>query len=387
MAPHIQSFFTNLLGRPDRDLINAIKKIKTEIQGENIKNRVSPEVYIFPLQRLLSLQAEQRRIFMLVETSILDDTQLQTMVSGLQKHFEAECQRNRHQWPTAWVEFLIGPLRQQLRNLDVHLKNDNDDIEMGGLCNNEGCEEQFGDGQNIGGQLQPGFTKSGDCILGYIPTYSRGKGQKLLSSAKVFVKVDDINPICILTMREAGISAIKAYHQLPESQKNNIIDNARRYYGDMDELEFVSIIGIAWVRGPSGSDRKPPTYIWIETQTHSNKPVIVNRTNFTNWLGTGPGNRHIDKWFEDHNIDPEWWLPSDRLLTYSTAEQSSKDSKPNTQTRRNQPTSSTGDGQIETLKEAFNQMALEFQKVTEEAQKDRKEYQEMVDRAIERLML
>ncbi|KAI0410354.1 hypothetical protein F5X98DRAFT_359712 [Xylaria grammica] len=401
MTPHIKAFFQDVKGLINFRLLDAVDKTNKQIEKENYNCQRPITIYEVPRQKLLFFQYAQRRILMSFETMVFDVARVQKEVLWLQAHFTKTRQRGLYRWPAEWAQLLIEPLIQKLEFLGMPREQqmlpraedntalldiedvDMDDVEMEDVSI-EDVETEDGDEeavdihhQNAPHQIQPvrpGFTSFGDPILGYFPVQRQSKtGETIILGFKVFIKVDDINPIRIISGSEVGGAAVLAYHQLPEHKKNNVRENAAKY-PTMAPTDFVDIIGVTWVPG-SSPGRLPITYVWAKTLAGSKKPNIMTRTTFRQWIGTSLADKHIDSWLLNKGIIPEWTASKSLRLTYPLSKRSSN-LKPYVRTSVQPPTGE--DDRVEELGRKFDQLVDLFTRGQEEAQEDRRQQREIM---------
>ncbi|RYC62818.1 hypothetical protein CHU98_g3386 [Xylaria longipes] len=404
MTPWIKAFFENVEGAIDFVLLNTVDKINKKIEKENHDyRRAVLTMYQVPRQKLLFFQYAQRRVLMSSQTQQFTSTKVLEETLWLREHFAKTCQRGLYRWPTAWAQLLMEPLYRELEILGISREhallktNNNEDVEMEDVVEAETTHYQTTSRQIQ--PLRPGFTIIGDPILGYFPIQRQSKaGETTILGFKVFVKVDGANPIKIASGSEVGNAAALAYHSLPEQKKNNIRETAATY-ATMAPSDFVDIIGIACVPGSTSPSRLPTTYIWAKTLTNSDKPKIMTRTTFRQWMGTRLADKYIDAWFVTKGITPEWAVqgfPTDPAndsrylrLTYPPPRQSSNyDLTPRIQTSGAQPPPSgevglsRKDGDIEELSRKFDQIVDMFVRGQEEAREDRNQLREVMNRLL-----
>ncbi|KAI8955289.1 hypothetical protein F4801DRAFT_381293 [Xylaria longipes] len=401
-TPCIKAFFEDVEGGIKFSLLNAVDKINDQIQKDNINyRRTVLSMYQVPRQKLLLFQYAQRRILMSFETKIYDFARVQKETSWLLEHFTKTRQRGLYSWPAAWTQLLMEPLHRKLEILGMFREQQmlpdmenatallDDDVEMEDVE-----EEESPRYPNTGRPIQPlrpGFTITGDPILGYSPVQRWSKaieGERVLVDFKFFVKVDGVNPIKIASGDKVGSTAALAYHHLPEQKKNNVKENAAKY-ATMEPTNFVEIIGVAWVPGSAGttSRRLPATYVWVKTLTSSNKPNIMTRTTLRQWLGTRLADQHLSSWFATRGITPEWTVsdPANNSrhlrLTYPLPRQSSNyNLRSRIQTGGLTP--SGEDGQMEELGRRFDQLVDLLVRGQEEAREDRRLQREIMNRLL-----
>ncbi|KAI0477041.1 hypothetical protein F4859DRAFT_514373 [Xylaria cf. heliscus] len=391
MTPRIKAFYQDVEGAVDFSLLDIIDKINKQIERENYNCKRAVTMYKVPRPKLLFFQYAQRRILVSFETKLFDVIKVQKEVLWLREHFAKTCQRGLYRWPMAWAQLLMEPLHRKLemlgmsRELMLPYTSMDDDIEM------EDVDQEVEDTYRQDASC-PGFTTIGYHILGYFPVQRRTMAGELITlSFKVFIKVDDVNPIKIASGTEVSDAAALAYHQLPEHKKNNIRENAAKY-AMMEPTDFVEIIGVAWVPESARTSprRLPTTYIWVKTLTSSNKPDIMTRTTLRQWLGTRSADQHINSWFATKGITPEWAVSdvaSDSRhlrLTYPPPRQSSNSNsrKSHIQTSDVQPTPSREEGQVEELGRRLDQLMELMVRGQEEAREDRRLQREFMNRLL-----
>ncbi|KAI1345771.1 hypothetical protein F5Y01DRAFT_322781 [Xylaria sp. FL0043] len=394
VTPYIKAFFRDVEGAIDFACLHRIDQINSQIEKENY-NRRRPvlTMYQVPRRWLLFFQYAQRRIIMSFETELFTTERAQTEIVWLREYFARTCQRGLYRWPMTWARLLMDPLHQKLELLGMSRQSpilratsNDDDIEM------EDIDEEIEEGaegnhrQHTSRPLRPGFTSTGDPILGYIPLQRRVMaGELLVLGFKFFIKVDGINPFKMASGSEVGDAAAFAYHQLPEDKKNNIQENAAKY-ATMAPAEFVQILGVTWVPGTASTSprRLPTTYIWVETRTYSGKPNIMTRTTLRQWLGARSADQRVDSWFVTNGITPEWTVsdpandPRHLRLTYPRPERSSNY---NLRSRMQIPPS-RGDSEIEELSRRLDQLVGLFARGQEEAREDRRLQREIMNRLL-----
>ncbi|KAJ2991289.1 hypothetical protein NUW58_g1256 [Xylaria curta] len=359
MTRYIKAFFGVLEGRIDFDLVNLVENINRKIEAENTHRGVPLSLYTVPEKKLLFYQYGQRRIYASFRVGVLDDADAQRQLSWLQEHFTKTRQMGLYSWPAAWDQLLMRPLRLGLCRVQQRLlemeddsalsnTNDDDDVEM------EDIDEE---------------------AERYVPTQHWSNGESVITSIRLLVKVNGVNPIkVVLGVDDAAL----AYHQLPKHKRNNVKENAVKY-AKMIRADFVGIIGVASVASTSPS-RLPDTYVWVETKTVSDQPQIVTRSILRDWLGKGLADRRIDSWFKETGITPEWTLANNsrRRLTYPSPGQSGN---PNLRSRIQrsgiQSPPSSEDGGIEALTKTVNDLAGIMHQMQLDAQKDRKQQREL----------
>ncbi|RYC64936.1 hypothetical protein CHU98_g1267 [Xylaria longipes] len=264
----------------------------------------------------------------------------------------------------------ITALQDTDKNEDV----DMDDIEMEDVSTefstedietedgDEEAEDVYHQNTNTGRQIQPlrpGFTSLGDPILGYFPIQRRSKamGETIILGFKVFVKVDDINPI-------------------------RIMENAAKY-PTMAPTDFVDIIGVTWIPGSSSPGRLLITYVWAKALVVGSKKLnIMTRTTFRQWIGTSLADKHINFWLFNKGIIPEWTasgFPTDPT-TDSKSLRLTYPLKRRAQTRGVQPPTvpSGEDDRVKELGRKFDQLVDLFTRGQEEAREDRRQQREIM---------
>ncbi|KAI1271429.1 hypothetical protein F5Y07DRAFT_404406 [Xylaria sp. FL0933] len=412
MSPYIKAFFQDIEGSINFPLLDAVDKLNKQIEKENYNDQRPVTIYEVPRQKLLLFQYAQRRIVMNFETMVFSVARAQKEVSWLREHFNKIRQEGLYNWPVAWAQLLMDPLIRKLEslgmprqqhmlleaedntvshNLDKDGDVDMDDVDIEGIPMEPMEDSEADDGdeeaenvchQDTGRRTKPvraGFTSFGDPILGYFPVHrwSKALGEPVILGFKVFVKVDDINPIRIVSGTEVGDAAVLAYHQLPGHKKNDIRENAAKY-AIMAPADFVGITGVAWIPS-SNTGRLPITYVWAKTQTRSRKPTIMTRTTFRQWLGTSLADKHINSWLFSKGIIPEWAASAtdskSLQLTYPLPDLMSR-----VQASGVEPPTvpSEEDDRVKELGEKFDQLLDLFTRGQQEAREDRRQQWEIM---------
>ncbi|KAK5637603.1 hypothetical protein RRF57_013318 [Xylaria bambusicola] len=388
VTPVIEEFFATLEGEIDYSLLDQIEPINELIAAENQVHNIFPtDMYKIPRIMLLGFQFHQRHILMGYKTQLYDTLRVQKEAQELKKQFAKACRRKLYQWPCDWVDLCILPLNFGLESrgfiweqqISAPLISNDEDIEMEDIDKNVDDDDEGGLGRQITAKRRhPAFTASGAPILGYIPHYRRVNGLPIAFNFTIFIKVDNNNPIKIARRSEVSMLEARAYHDLPKHERNNVQDSAVKY-ATMDPTDTVDIIGIAWVPASAGSDRMPPTYIWVKTPVYSDKAAIMTKTTFRKWLGQRVADGYIESWFASKGISPQWKAPypeSGRLLTYPTV------GRPSCTSTTAAKEATEEDGRIEKLTKQFERIVDMLAKGQEEAREDRKQYQEFLQRYV-----
>ncbi|KAL1845579.1 hypothetical protein Plec18170_009714 [Paecilomyces lecythidis] len=231
---------------------------------------------------------------------------------------------------------------------------------------------------------QPGETRKGEKIVGYLPRYRTNlkTGEKDLYGVQFVVeKKGQPNPIALMSGEEAGRRVTQAYLSLPESEKNDLRYTGQKY-GIKDIRSFVEIDG--WADKPFqtkslDSNRVYTSAIgrvvWKDGTKH-----YMNRQAMRNILGRKDADNEIQEFHQRLGLTPKWeegplaWRTQRQLTGGNTMRRLGKSDRHLTyrdnNSDRESETSSDSDSDSDTdLHESYHQ----FRRARKERQKRRKQ--------------
>jgi hypothetical protein len=156
---------------------------------------------------------------------------------------------------------------------------------------------------------EPGETTQGEKILAYRPkrgwAQEAGTGRMVPTETVddfVIEKKGELNPIEIVNAVRVGRSAVKAYLELPEEQKNSITNIDREY--DRTDKYFIGehIKGFARKFSETISGNLPWGVALID---YDGEDRIVNRSALRKAVGLGPADDMINQFLIDAGEDQE----------------------------------------------------------------------------------
>ncbi|RYP02619.1 hypothetical protein DL764_005701 [Monosporascus ibericus] len=117
----IKGFFGNLDGPVKAtELANALNRAnKTILEDDKARNMPDINMFQVPLHIILTSQYWQRTIAINYELGKTKEEQVKQDIQALQNYFEKTRRRGLYQWPEAWTEFLLKPLRKRLHKLGL----------------------------------------------------------------------------------------------------------------------------------------------------------------------------------------------------------------------------------------------------------------------------
>ncbi|ORY57481.1 uncharacterized protein BCR38DRAFT_527971 [Pseudomassariella vexata] len=263
-------------------LARALSRHDQTIQDDNQKNkRPDLDLFIVPPKKLLACQYRQRTIVEYYKGGLTKPERVQKDLQSLQDYFVKTRRRGLYQWPEAWTELLMKPLRKRLGDLGLP----NEQAETKPTTEKpeqaKSSQPRSAQGNSTKGSTSED-TEMPDAAANDGPppqetpvqqkelrdlAYSyplRGRGG--FFSFKLFVEVEGPNPLKVKRSDEVDDDQILGCRR---SQSLHNIKKKEMMYRMLKETDFVRIKGVTWLPETGTDERTCWTWVWVEIRNVS----------------------------------------------------------------------------------------------------------------------
>ncbi|KAI1317292.1 hypothetical protein F5Y16DRAFT_406680 [Xylariaceae sp. FL0255] len=296
MGPIIKRFFKDLEGRIGRATLNKhLRRGNLYIRENNQTNRCRLDIFTVPADKLLVYQYMQRNIALEYKLGVIQPKRVQNELQSFQNYFEKVCRRGLHQWPEAWVRYLIDPLRKRLteEGLPQQYTETKTQPVPSRLNHEDDC---YHNNNNYNTKMKrPIIAHSGP-----LPSAMAMKSAGL----KYFLHAEGPNKLAV--EMASNVDEKKELQYLSSNRKYNV-DAYASTICMRPSTDFKKILGVACL---AENERAPETYVRVEMINGTNH--IIGGTSLREWLGTDTADRYIDHFCVDSGtVLPLWALDHD----------------------------------------------------------------------------
>ncbi|KAI1316413.1 hypothetical protein F5Y16DRAFT_393143 [Xylariaceae sp. FL0255] len=317
MGPIIKKFFKDLEGQiAGAELAKALSRKNSRIQKDNQSDphrQGDINIFTVPADKLLVCQYMQRNIALTYNLGIIQPDRVQNELQSLQNYFEKACRRGLHQWPEAWVGYLMDPLRERL--LKIGLSQQYTETKTGPKpspskqSDNSSTKDKDKDkdkDEYSRGCKTPSFKQAQAKtlhILAHSYPLRRNAIPMGFAGMKYFLDVDGPNRLAL--QMAADVDKTKELEYQQSTTKHNIKEH-EHMHAMRPVTDFKKIIGVAFLAGTGSSERTPWTYVRV--QMTDDTDYIMTRSSLRGWLNSKNADRHIDQFCVDSGTVPPWVL-------------------------------------------------------------------------------
>jgi hypothetical protein len=183
---------------------------------------------------------------------------------------------------------------------------------------NKESDTEMTDSVNRRRKWQPGETRKGERILGWVPFYKtdRKTGQQGFNGCQfVIEKKGHRNPIALVSGEEVGRRVVDAYRDLPEEEQYDIRYSEKRYTYE-DAGRFDTLLGFAskpFNTKTKGSGAYYPRGYGLYSFTDGSED-LVSRECIRKVFGKTDADNEIADFYEDIDETPPWLIKPKILL-------------------------------------------------------------------------
>ncbi|KAI1318492.1 hypothetical protein F5Y16DRAFT_391890 [Xylariaceae sp. FL0255] len=315
MGPIIKKFFKDLEGEiAGAALAKALSRGNLHIQKDNQKDdrrRGDINVFTVPADKILTCQYMQRNIALTYKLGVIQPERVQKELQSLRNYFEKACRRGLHQWPEAWVGYLMDPLGKRL--IEAGLSQQYTETKTGPKPSRKKQSESDSDNSSTEdedehnrGRKPPSFKQAQAKTL-HILAHSYPLRPNAIpmgfAGMKYFLDVDGPNRLAV--QMAANVDKTKELEYQQSTTKHNIKEH-EHMHAMRPVTDFKKIIGVAFLAGTGSSERTPWTYVRVQMTDGTDD--TMTRSSLRGWLSSNNADRHIDQFCVDSGTVPPWVL-------------------------------------------------------------------------------